>query len=68
MSFHSNDSKDVPAINFKKYLGATGVRYIQVGQASHVQNNNEWTLEVTVRHAEQKFATGITTISNGNHQ
>ena len=31
-SNNSNDSMDVPAIYFKKYLGATGVRYIQTGQ------------------------------------
>ena len=37
----SNDSLDVPAINIKKYLGATGVRYIQMGQANHVQENKE---------------------------
>ena len=35
----SNDSMDVPAIIFKKYLGATGVRYIQMEQGSHVQEN-----------------------------
>ena len=40
-SANSNDSMDVPAINFKKYLGTTGVRYIQMGQASHVQENKE---------------------------
>ena len=40
----SNDSMDVPVINFKKYMGATGVRYIQMGQASHVQENKEWNL------------------------
>ena len=36
-SNNSNNSIDKPAIKFKKYLGAMGVRYIQVGQASHVQ-------------------------------
>ena len=57
MSWHSNDSIDVPAIYFKKYLVANGVQYIQVGQASHVQNNNERNLKETVRQAEQKFET-----------
>ena len=31
----------VPAINFKKYIGATGVRYNQMGQASHIQEENK---------------------------
>ena len=63
LSSHSNGSIDVTAINFKKYLGVIGVRYIQMGQASHVQNNNEWNLEETVRQAEQKFATDLKTIA-----
>ena len=42
----------VPAIYFKKYMGATGVRYIQTGQASHVQEENKWDLEETIRQAE----------------
>ena len=61
MSSHWNDSIDLPAINFKKYLGATGVRYIQMGQASHVQNNHEWNLEETISQAEQRFATDLKT-------
>ena len=40
-STSSADSLDVPAINFKRYLGTTGVRYIQMGQASHIQNENK---------------------------
>ena len=48
---------DVPAINFKKYLGATGVMYIQMGQASHVQENKEWNLEEPIWQAERKFST-----------
>ena len=28
-------------------MGATGVRYIQMGQASHVQDNNTWDIEET---------------------
>ena len=63
MSSHSKDSIDVPAINFKNYLSATGVRYFQMGQASNVQNNNEWNLEETIRQAEQKFATDLKTIA-----
>ena len=47
MTSNSNDSMEVPAINFKKYLSATGVRYIQMGQTSHVQSNNEWNLDST---------------------
>ena len=47
MSSNSNDSLDVAAINFKKYLIATGVRYIKMGQASHVQSNNERNLDST---------------------
>ena len=40
-STSSADSFDVPAINFKRYLGTTGVRYIQMGQASHIQGENK---------------------------
>ena len=36
-STSSIESLGVRAINFKKYMGATGARYIQMGQASHVQ-------------------------------
>ena len=63
MASHSNDSLDVPAINFKKYLGATKVRYVQMRQASHVQHNNELNLEETIRQAEQKFTTDLKTIA-----
>ena len=59
----SNESINVPAIFFKKILGATGLRFIQMRQASHVQNNNEWNLGETVRQAEQKFATYLKTIA-----
>ena len=62
-STSSNESLSVPAINFKKYMGATGVRYIQMGQASHVQEENKWDLEETIRQAEQKFATDLRTIA-----
>ena len=51
-STSSIESLCVPAIYFKKYMGATGVRYIQKGQASHVQGENEWDLEETIRQAE----------------
>ena len=61
MSSHSNDSIDAPTITFKKYLGATGVRYVQMRQASHVQHNNELNLEETIRQAEQKFTTDLKT-------
>ena len=53
----------VSAINFKKYIGATGVRYIQMGQASHIQEENKWDLKETIRQAEQKFATDLRTIA-----
>ena len=59
----SADSLDVPAINFKRYLGTTGVRYIQMGQASHIQNENKWDLEETIRQADQKFTTDLKTIA-----
>ena len=62
-STSSIDSLGVPAINFKKYIGATGVRYIQMGQASHIQEENKWDLEETIRQAEQKFATDLRTIA-----
>ena len=53
----------VPAINFERYLGTTGVRYIQMGQASHIQKEKKWDLEETVRQAEQKFTTEVKTIA-----
>ena len=62
-STNSNNSMDVPAINFKKYLEATGVRYIQMGHASHVQENKKLNLEETVRHAKQKISTDLKTIA-----
>ena len=44
MSFNSHDSMDVPGIPYKKYLGATVVRYIQMGQAIQVKEykNRIW--------------------------
>ena len=42
MSSDSDQTIAVPAINFKRYLGATSVRYIQMGTASKVQYNEEW--------------------------
>ena len=60
-STSSVDSFDVPAVNFKRYLGTTGVRYIQNGQASHIQGENKWDLEETIRQAEQKFNTDLKT-------
>ena len=63
MSSGSENTIAVPAINFKRYLGATGVRYINMGKASKIQQNNEWDLEDTVRQVEQKFATDLKTIA-----
>ena len=34
-----------------------------MGQASHVQNNDEWNLEETLRQAEQMFASDLKTIA-----
>ena len=59
----SADSFDVPAINFKRYLGTTGARYIQMGQANHIQGENKWDLEETIRQAEQNFTTDLKTIA-----
>ena len=59
----SVESFDVPAINFIKYRGTTGVRYIQMGQASHIQKENKWDLEETIRQAEQKLTTGLKNIA-----
>ena len=42
-------------------MGATGVRYIQMGQASHVQEENKWDLEETIRQEQQKFSTNLRT-------
>ena len=63
MSSGSENTIAVPAINFKRYLGATGVRYINMGKASKIQINSDWDLEETVRRVEQKFATDLKTIA-----
>ena len=63
MSSGSENTIAVPAINFKRYLGATGVRYINMGKASKIQTNSDWDLEETVRQVEQKFATDLKTIA-----
>ena len=62
MSSGSENTIALPAINFKPYMGATGVRYINMGKASKVQTNFDWDLEETVRQVEQKFATDLKTI------
>ena len=56
-STSSNNSIDVPAINFKWYLGAAGVRYIQMRQASYIQTDKSRDLEEIARQAEQLFTT-----------
>ena len=63
MSSDSDQTIAVPAINFKRYLGTTGVRYIQMGKASKIQSSEDWDLEETVRQVEQKFATDLKTIA-----
>ena len=63
MTSDSENTIAVPAINFERYLGTTGVRYINMGKASKIQNNTDWDLEETIRQAEQKFSTGLKTIS-----
>ena len=60
----SDQTIAVPAINFKRYLGATSVRYIQMGTASKVQFNKKWDLEETIRQAEQKFSIDSRTIAD----
>ena len=64
MSSDSEQTIAVPAINFKRYLGATSVRYIQMGTASKVQYEDKWDLEETVRQVEQKFSTNLRTIAD----
>ena len=54
-STSSIESLGIPAINFKKDMGATGVRFIQMGQASHVQEENKWDLEETIKQAGKNF-------------
>ena len=63
LSSGSKNTISVPAINFKRYLGATGVRYINTGKASKIQTSSDWELEETVRQVEQKFATDLKTIA-----
>ena len=52
----SKNSHDVPAIDFKRYLEAA-VRYIQMGQASHIQSEKKWDLGETIGQAEEKYTT-----------
>ena len=40
-STSSNDSIDVPAIHFKRYLGATRNQYIQLGRASYIHSSRQ---------------------------
>ena len=63
ISSDSDNTIAVPMINFKRYLGATGVPYINMGQASNVQDDLKWDLEETVRQVEQKFAADLKTIT-----
>ena len=63
MSSGSESTIALLAINFNCYLGATGVKYINMGKASKIQQNNEWDLQDTVRQVEQKFATDLKTIA-----
>ena len=57
MCFGSENTIAVPAINVKRYLGVTVVRYINFGKASKIQTNSDWDLGKTNRQVEQKFAT-----------
>ena len=63
ISFDYDNTIAVPAINFKRYLGATGVPYINMGQASKVQDGPQWDLEETIHPVKQKFATDIKPIT-----
>ena len=56
MSSDSDRTIAVPAINFKRYLGATSVRYIQMETASKIQYEDKWDLEESVRQLKQKFS------------
>ena len=39
MSSGSENTMAIPDISFKRYLGTTGVRYINMGKASKIQTN-----------------------------
>ena len=60
---HYNSRVSLHETPTKKSIGATGVRYIQMGQASHVQENKEWNLKETIRQAERKFSTDLKMIA-----
>ena len=62
-STSSVESLGVPAINFRRYPGTIGVSYIQMGQASHIQNENKWDLEETISQREQIFTTDLKTLA-----
>ena len=64
MSSDSDQTMTVPAINFKRYLGATSVRYIQMGTAGKLQYEDKWDLEETKRQVEQNLSTDLRTIAD----
>ena len=59
----SGSENTIAAMNFKRYLGASSVRYINVGKERKIQPDNERDLEETIRHVEQKVATDLKTIA-----
>ena len=61
MSSGSENTIAVPANYFKRYLEATGVRYINMEKASKIQTNSVWDLKETIRQVEQKFTTDLET-------
>ena len=64
MSSNSDQNNAEPAIYFKRYLGPTRMRYIQMGTASKVHNNDQWNLEETVRQLERKCSLDLLTIAH----
>ena len=53
----SENTIAIPATNFKRYLEATGIRYINMGQASKIQDNPEWDLEEPSNKWNRSFLT-----------
>ena len=63
MSSESENTIAVLTIFFKRNLGDISVRYINMRQASKTHDNPIWNLEETDGPVEQKFATGLETIT-----
>ena len=66
MSSDSDQTIAVPEINIKRYLGATSVRYVQMGTAKkdHYKKMGLRRDEETVGQVKQHFSTDLRTVAD----